>query len=232
MQCGALLIDSETVKVTTTMSLIPFKPYSSISISGMTQSGKSTWVFRLLLNINKMFEDVPKYVLYCYGVYQSLYDDIKSQCPFVTFHEGLPNEETIKTFATGEHRMIVLDDLLNDVVQSREMEKLFVLGCHHRHLTTCFLNQNLYQNGRCARTIALNTTYLILFKNYRDTSQLVTLGRQLVPGHHKALVEAYKDATTSERYGYLVIDMSPHSEDRFRWRTHVFPGEDPIIYEI
>ena len=214
------------------MSLLPFKPYSTMALCGATQSGKTTWLFKLLRNLNKMFEDdVPKHVLYCFGVYQSLYDDMKSQCPFITFHEGLPNAETITEFATGEHRIIVLDDLLNDVVQSTDMEKLFVLGSHHRHLSVCFLSQNLYKNGRCARTIALNTAYLILFKNYRDTSQLITLGRQLVPGHHGALVEAYKDATKSS-YGYLVIDMSPHTYDRFRWRTHIFPGEDPIIYEV
>jgi hypothetical protein len=110
-----------------------------------------------------MFEDdVPKHVLYCFGVYQSLYDDMKSQCPFITFHEGLPNAETITEFATGEHRIIVLDDLLNDVVQSTDMEKLVVLGSHHRHLSVCFLSQNLYKNGRCARTIPLNTAYLKL----------------------------------------------------------------------
>ena len=215
-----------------TSSLIPFPSCVSMMLNGATGSGKTTWVFTLLRNLNKMFEDAPKLVLYCYGVYQSLYDDMKSQCPFITFHEGLPSSDTIKAFATGQHRMIILDDLLNDVVQSRDMEKLFVLGSHHSHLTVLFLSQNMYQQGRCARTIALNTTYLILFKNYRDTSQLVTLGKQLVPGHHGVLIEAYKDATSTSRYGYLVIDMSPHTEDRFRWRTRIFPGEDPIIYEV
>jgi hypothetical protein len=187
----------------------------------------------MLKNLNKMFEnDAPKHVLYCYGVYQPLYDDMKSQCPFITFHEGLPNAETITDFATGEHRMIVLDDLLNDVVQSTEMEKLFILGSHHRQLSICFVSQNMYQQAKCARTIALNTAFLILFKNYRDTSQLITLGRQLVPGNHKALIEAYNDATNLSRYGYLVIDMSPHTDNRFRWRTCIFPGEDTIIYEL
>jgi len=183
-----------------------------------------------LQHLDDMFEDdPPKKVLYCFGVYQELYDDMKSIC---TFHEGLPTADTINDFANGEHRIIVLDDLLNDVVQNTDMEKLFVLGSHHKKLSVFFLSQNLFQQGRCARTIALNTAYLILFKNYRDTSQLITLGRQLVPGHHNVLIEAYKDATTLTRYGYLIIDLSPHTEDQFRWRTRVFPGEDPIIYEV
>ena len=40
---------------------------------------------------------------------------------------------------------------------------------------------------------------------------------------------AFADAT-SLPFGYLVVDMSPHSEDTYRLRTHVFPGEDPIVY--
>ena len=213
-------------------TLIPFKPCSTFALCGATQSGKTTWLFRFLQNMHNMFEDdIPKQVLYCYGVYQSLYDDMKTKCSFVNFHEGLPSADMINEFANGEHRVIVLDDLLNDVVQNVEMEKLFVLGSHHKKLSIFFLNQNLFQQGRCARTIALNTAYLILFKNYRDTSQLITLGRQLVPGNASGLIDAFKDATNLNRYGYLVIDMSPHTEDRFRWRTRVFPGEDPIIYE-
>ena len=215
------------------MSLLPFKPCSTFSLCGATQAGKTWWLYRLLQNLGEMFEeDPPKKVLYCYGVYQSLYDEMKKTCPFITFHEGLPPTDFIDFFANGEHRVVVLDDLLNDVLQNRDMEKLFILGSHHKKLSVFFLTQNLFQQGRCARTIALNTAYLILFKNYRDTSQLMTLGRQLVPGHHQDLIAAYKDATTVTKYGYLVLDMSPHSEDKYRWRTRVFPGEDPIIYEV
>jgi len=212
---------------------IPFKPYSTFALCGATQSGKTTWLYNFLQHIDEMFEeDSPREVLYCYGVYQPLYDDMKAVCSFITFHAGVPTVDTIQEFASGEHKIVVLDDLLQDVVQNVEIEKLFTLGSHHKKLSVFFLSQNLFQQGRCARTIALNTAYLILFKNYRDTSQLITLGRQLVPGHHNVLIQAYKDATTLSRYGYLVLDMSPHTEDRYRWRTRIFPGEFPIIYEV
>jgi hypothetical protein len=190
-------------------------------------------MYRFLKNIDAMFEsDIPKHVMYCYGIYQDLYDEIKSACSFVHFKLGLPSEDEIKEFASSEHKVIVLDDLLTDVVQSPDMQKLFVQYSHHLKLTVFFITQNMYQQGKCSRTIALNTAYYVLFKNYRDTSQLITLGRQLVPGCHNALVAAYKDATSMNRYGYLVIDMSPHTEDRFRWRTRIFPGEDSVIYEV
>lgn len=92
------------------------------------------------------------------------------------------------------------------------------------------MTQNLFQRGSRSRTIALNTYYLVLMKNVRDASQIAFLGRQLFPGHSNFLLEAYADATKSP-YGYLLVDTSPHSEDKYRLRTHIFPGEDPIIYQ-
>lgn len=92
------------------------------------------------------------------------------------------------------------------------------------------MTQNLFQRGSRSRTIALNTYYLVLMKKVRDASQIAFLGRQLFSGHSNFLTEAYADATKSP-YGYLLVDTSPHSEDKYRLRTHIFPGEDPIIYQ-
>ena len=214
------------------MALVKFKPYSNYVVCGATQSGKSTFMFKLFKHMDSMFEcHTPTQVLYCYGIYQPLYDDIKSACPFVTFKEGIPSASDIEKFASQQnHKVIVLDDLLGEVVQNVEMEKLFILGSHHKKLSVFFLQQNLYQQGRYSRTIALNTAYLILFRNIRDSSQILYLSRQISPSNPQALVEAYKDAT-SIKYGYLVIDCSPHSDDRYRWRTKIWPEEYPLIYQ-
>ena len=212
--------------------LIPFKSCSTFAIVGPTKSGKSYFLYRIIQNIQFMFDkEPPTKILYCYGVMQPLFDEIKEKCSLVEFHEGLPSAETVDKFTNGTHRMIVLDDLLDEVVRSREMERLFILGSHHKKLSVFFLTQNLYQQGNCSRTIALNTAYLILFKNYRDSSQIVTLGRQIAPGRHLALMEAYCDATSLSSHGYLCLDLSVNATERFRWRTNIFPGEDPIIYE-
>ena len=213
--------------------IIPFKSCSTFNIVGATKSGKSYFMYRLIQNAELMFDgEAPTRILYCYGVMQPLFDEMKKTCPLVEFHDGLPTAETIDKFADNTHRMIVLDDLLSEVVKSKDMEKLFTLGSHHKNLSVFFLTQNLFQQGSCSCTIALNTAYLVLFKNYRDSSQLITLGRQIAPGSHKALIEAYKDATSQSSHGYLCLDLSVNSIDRFRWRTNIFPGEDPIIYEV
>ena len=69
----------------------------------------------------------------------------------------------------------------------------------------------------------------MMMKNVRDVTQVASLGRQLFPGRSKILTSAFAHAT-SLPFEYLVVDMSPHSEDTYRLRTCVFPGEDPIVY--
>ena len=200
-------------------------------ISGATQSGKTYFVHKLLQNIKGMFsgEDISQ-ILYCYGIYQSIFDKMEENIPNFTLHEGLPSKEDIDNFSEKrKHLLVILDDLMSEVGQSHEMERLFTQGCHHRNLNVIFITQNIFQQAKCSRTIALNTHYLGLFRNLRDASQVSHLGRQLFPGKGQVLVDAYQEATRLP-YGYLVIDVSPHSQDQYRLRTRILPGDDPIIY--
>lgn len=200
-------------------------------ITGQTNCGKTRFVYKLLQHLEDMYvEDPPVQVLYCYGIHQPLFDKMEETIPRLSFHKGLPSTETIEEFtADRRHRLIVLDDLMHRVVRDVDMELLFTQGSHHRRLSVYFLSQNLYVQGARSRTIALNTTYLVLMKNVRDVSQISTLGRQLFPGRSNVLTESYTDAT-SEPYGYLVVDLSTNSDDTYRLRTHVFTGEDTIVY--
>jgi hypothetical protein len=70
-----------------------------------------------------------------------------------------------------------------------------------------------------------------LFPSNRDVGQIATLGRQLFGGEPNVLVGAYKDVLKNN-YGYLVVDNSPDAILDYRVRTHLFPGEHPIVYKI
>jgi hypothetical protein len=147
-----------------------------------------------------------------------------------TLHHGVPTNEMIEELTSDrQHTLIVLDDLMHRVVRDADMELLFTQGCHHRRLSVVFITQNLFPKGSRSRTIALNTYYLILMKNARDASQISMLSRQLYPGSSNLLVEAYRDATKNP-FGYLVVDTSPRGDDRYRLRTNIFPGEEPVVY--
>ena len=216
------------------MSLVPFEPCSSIWLSGQTGSGKTSLIYKFLLNVDKMYRHSPPVqILYCYGIYQELLAEMERTVGNFTCHHGLPTEEHLDDMTRdGQHRLLIIDDVMHAVVQNQNMELLFTQGCHHRKISVIFVTQNIFPKGKYARTIALNTWYMILMKNFRDMSQISVVGRQLFPGRTKGFMQAYKDALGKRDHGYLVVDMSPTGEDHRRLRTNIFPDEEPIIYQL
>lgn len=202
-----------------------FHDPTTIAINGCTSSGKSYLLFKILKNKDQMFENPPTKVLYCYGIWTKLYDEMELM-PFISFHEGVPTMEDVKAFADGTHVILVLDDLMNSVSKSVAVQDMFTLGSHHLNVTIIYLTQNMFQNGSSSRTIALNTHVMILMKNPRGKSQISTLASQTGLGW---LVESYNDAT-KKPYGYVVLNLSPHVNDDNRVVTHIFPSEYLISY--
>ena len=210
--------------------MIKFPSPTTIAISGSTMSGKTTFVNKLLDHAADMFEQVPANVLYCYGVWQSLFTTMESKYDWLTFHEGLPSEELVRDLTTnGKHNLVIVDDLMDQVVKSSEMETLFTRGAHHRNLTLIYINQNMYCQGKNARTMSLNTHFMVLMKNPRDASQVQTLGKQVFPNQSQILTEAYRDCMTRP-YSYLLVDLSPQCLDQYRLRSNIFPGEYTTVY--
>jgi hypothetical protein len=175
-----------------------------------------------------MFNPSVDKVMYCYGVWQSLFEDMETQLN-INFHKGLPNEETVDSFVSRNHNIIILDDLMDECVESKGVQNMFTRGCHHKNLTILYLNQNMYCQGKTARTINLNTHYMVLMRNPRDNSQISVLAKQT--GLGKILFQAYKDCI-SKLYGYLVMDLSPHSDDSIRLKTDILPDQYTIAYSV
>ena len=211
--------------------MYPFEACTTIAVSGTTGSGKTTWVYELLKHRDQMFDgEPPVRILYCYGIHQPLYEEMQKFIPSMTFKEGLPTPEDVDELTSDrKHSILLIDDLMEQAVKSSEVELLFTRGSHHRRMTVIYINQNQFNQGKNARSINLNTHYLILLRNPRDVFQIQILGKQVFPGKSQSVVEAYKDCT-SQPYGYLVLDLSPHTSEEHRLRTKIFPGERTIVY--
>ena len=205
---------------------IPLKTPVSISISGRTGSGKTTWMYRFLKNKYLMLQPPPKEVLYCYGIWQELYSEMEKNVDGINFYEGVPNLDKVKSMPP--YSMVVLDDLAHNIYKNKEMELLFSQVSHHNKISVCILKNNIYYQGKHARTIDLNTHVFVLLQNPRDESQILTMGRQIFPNKPLSLLEAYKDSM--DLNGYLLLDLQPHSNKKYKMRTRIFPNEDPIIF--
>ena len=113
--------------------LVPFQ--AGIIISGPTGSGKTYWTHKLLSN--QMFTEEISSILYCYGVYQNYFDEMKLK--HLEFHEGLPSRDKVENLNDGKFHIIVLDDLIEEIVKSLETQNLFTKYCHHYNMMVLFL---------------------------------------------------------------------------------------------
>ncbi|GFW63049.1 uncharacterized protein TNCV_4453971 [Trichonephila clavipes] len=76
-------------------------PFTLI-LAGPSGSGKSQFVKKLIEN--KMIKPFPKKIIWCYGVYQALYEEM----PNISFHEGIPSN--LHQYSDA---LIVIDDLMD-----------------------------------------------------------------------------------------------------------------------
>jgi hypothetical protein len=185
-------------------------------VAGPTSSGKTWFVFKLIKHVDDMITPPPEKIIYCYGEFQPSFLEFKT----VEFNEGLPNAER---FDGRQRILLIIDDLMNEIDQN--VSNIFTKLSHHRNVSVIFISQNLFHKNKFVRTINLNTHYIVLFKNPRDAGQVAVLARQMYPGKSKFVVEAFEDAT-KEPYGYLLIDLRPETDDRYRIRTKIFPDDD------
>ena len=194
-------------------------PFTMV-IAGPSSAGKSRFCFRLIANAREVINHPPEKIVYCYGVYQDLFDDY----PNIQFIEGLPD---LEMFDGKCRTLLVIDDLMAET--NEVVTKLFTKISHHKSVSVLYLTQNLFSKNKENRTITLNAHYMVLFKNTRDATQVSTLARQMFPGKSDYLMRAYKDAT-SVPYGYLLVDFKQDTNDRHRLRTKIFPGEHGEVY--
>lgn len=201
------------------MEYSKLKHASNFLIAGSTGAGKSHFVKKLIEY--QILTPQPGKIYWCYGMYQKLYSQISG----VTFVEGLPsNLESL------HNCVLIIDDLMVQLASDKRMTDLITKSGHHRNISIIFIVQNLFHKGSQMRDISLNCHYIVLFKNPRDKSQVTHLGRQLYPSQLKFFQEAFHDAT-KKPYSYLLVDLLPTTDDNFRLRTGIFPGDTQYVYQ-
>ena len=197
---------------------------------GPTNVGKSTFVFELLKHADGAFTNPIKAIYFCYSVYQPLYAEMKKAIPHITFFEGLPKKTDLETWHM-EHpgdKILVLDDM-SESAKSKDVVDIYCKFAHHMKFFCLLICQNAFCPGREFRTISLNTHYFFLFNNNRSLLQTEILGRQIFGSQVKYFLDAFKKAT-AEKFGYLLIDLSPHSNPKYKLRTNILGGQLMTVY--
>ena len=199
-------------------------PFTAL-VAGMTGSGKTVWVQKLLEHANEMISPPPQRIIWCYSQWQPAYEQMQHSVSGIEFVKGIPADlEEDWYLNEGISNLIVVDDQMAEASSDKRVLNLFTKGSHHRNLSVIFLLQNLFHQGKINRTISLNSHYLVLFKNPRDKLQIMTLAKQMYPGGTESFMKKYEEAV-SRPYGYLLVDLKPNTPERCRLRTNVLPND-------
>jgi hypothetical protein len=222
--------------------LFKFKHPFTCLVAGATQSGKTTWT-RRLLNGWKYLINMKKTnklkVLWFHGHKQDIHKKNINDVD-IKYLETMPDIEILNN---EKPDIIVIDDLMDKMNDDKDTPILFTKISHHKNISVIYLVQNIFHKNINMRTISLNSHYINIMRGARLTQQVGILGNQIFPGKYKKVIEVYKKAT-KPLFGYLLLDLHPQSDERYRLRTKIFRNEltnlqkteglysCPIFYEI
>ena len=198
-----------------------FKHPFSCLIAGPSQSGKTTFVERLIEQRTEMILPTPSSVVWHYSEFQPAYERMVHD---VTFKKGVPTETQLKSYGG---KLVIIDDLMSEMVTVSS--DIFTKHVHHSNMSVIYIVQNLFNRAKNHRTMSLNANYIVLFKNPRDKAQVSFLARQVFPHKPKILQQAYNDAT-SQPHSYLLLDFQQSTPENRRLKSEIFPGEKQFIY--
>lgn len=198
---------------------IMFKTPSNILVVGPSQSGKTFFVTQLLQDRSRYFKPAPSSVHYCYGVRNKLMPQLQKQG--VQFHEGLPDgEATLDAWFKGRPGILVIDDLMAEGGNSKELQDIFTKFSHHKDLTVIYLTQDIFPSGRYSKTISRNFHYMVVFNNPRDGTGLRNLLVQAFPAQWRTVLDTTQ-RLLDRPHGYVMFDFHPATPNGMRVYTDV-----------
>ena len=214
-----------------------FKNPSSFLLAGATQAGKTTFTLNLLRNIDNLFEnpECKWNVIYFFRQAQDKFELFanekisNSEEPIVKqWINRLPTTDDIEQLTLAHRQtgsVIVIDDFAEEL--TRDTVQIITTQVHHKNCVAIVLSQNIFCKNPVFREISLNCTYVVMFKNPRDASQISCFAKQFSPGSGEWVVSAY-EAATRFPHSYLLFDSHQTTSNVLRVRSHVLPNEFPM----
>lgn len=206
-------------------------PFTAL-VAGLTGSGKTYFVTKMIENAKEMIDPPPEEIYWFYGTQMDELPGLQEKYG-VKVSSGLLNmtklEETWRSKGPLIPRLMILDDLMMDT-KDNVISTLFSRGSHHLNLSVIFIVQNIFHQNREMRNIFLNAQYKILFQNPGDATQLTIINNRMYPGSRSFLQRVLEDVAGRVVHAYLVLDTHPRTPMDLRVRTKIFPGETNSVY--
>jgi len=139
---------------------LKFKHPLSCTVSGPSKSGKISFCVWLLQNLAALCteREFGGGKVWCYSEKTAV--SKRRLLPLnTTYNVGVP--ENFGGGGGGRTRLVILDDLLNDVY-SKQVCELFTRDSRHRNISLILITQNLFHQGRYCRDMSMHDHYVFV----------------------------------------------------------------------
>jgi len=205
-------------------------PFAMV-ISGPSQAGKSYFMYQIVKFRKLVCSENFTRIIYCQSnsfshKNQAFIKELQNEFPLLELCQGLPNVNDLHLTVNNDHCLILIDDLMEEVLNSLSMVHLVSNDSHNFNISVVFVVQNYFAQSRYGKTLIRNCHYKIFFYNRIEQLELRTISSQIStnPCFFKANFEFLCKTFPDDKSQYLLIDGHYRSESNRLWcRSHIFP---------
>lgn len=216
-------------------------------IAGPTQSGKSSFVEKLLKNHKSYMGINLEYIFIFLGTSEeentklsSLKKHFPKKVQIFNLRELFPEEKMFKTDCPtfikdlintkqGANGCLIFDDLMKEMGNCDIALDLFTKYSSHKNISVFYITQNIFYQGKCASlgvTLFKNAHIIVLFMSYFDAATLSHVARKIAP-NKKNFKEMLSYIT--QLYRYVVLRSGFKVPEALRVTSDYF-NEDPVVH--
>lgn len=216
---------------TARMDRLRFQVPGNMCCYGPTCSGKTTWLCKLLSNLDEHFETKNgkkiKRIIYCYNSnFQPCFKALQKKG--VEFMEGMPGDVESLFPEKMQPGILLLDDLMSAMNKDENALHTVTVTSHHSNIFLILTQQCLHPRGRNAVQLRQNFHYKVLFPYPADKQTVKRFLNNNETGEQLKCLYDYYILCCEEYNRYFIIAAHPEDENRLAtYRTNVLVGEEP-----
>jgi GTPase SAR1 family protein len=195
-------------------------PVFRMLVAGASSSGKSTLIRKILLDENGLLTKQFERVVYLRGVPTWGEEILRNKFgEAFTVFDFIPRDRVLLPLCqTGQHTVLVIEDLDDQACSSALISQIFTRYSHHYGFSVILSTQNIFRPGKERLTLTRNATHIVLFQNNLDHSVVRSLAYKIHPKDPQSVVELF-EKVVEEPYAYLSFWSECAPELKFR--SHV-----------